>query len=88
MQERKDHCGREPCAKVPKLKREKATYNERSHNGVGDLESIQMLQKASNIEQNYEELEYVQTEMHGPWDVVASSTISTSSVDAQPLLSS
>jgi hypothetical protein len=39
----------------------------------------QMLQKAPNLEQNYEELEYVQTEMHGPWDVVASSTISTSS---------
>jgi len=53
-----------------------------------ELESIQMLQKAPNLEQNYEELEYVQAEMHGPWDVVASSTISTSSIDAQPLLSS
>jgi hypothetical protein len=53
-----------------------------------ELESIQMLQKAPNLEQNYEELEYVQAEMHGPWDVVTSSTISTSSIDAQPLLSS
>jgi serine/threonine protein kinase len=52
-----------------------------------ELEAIQMLQKAPNLEQNYEELEYVQAKMHGPWDV-ASSTISTSSVDAQPLLSS
>jgi serine/threonine protein kinase len=53
-----------------------------------ELESIQMLQKSPNLQQNYEELEYVQAEMHGPWDVVTSSTISTSSVDAQPLLSS
>ncbi|XP_062166433.1 wall-associated receptor kinase-like 10 [Alnus glutinosa] len=52
-----------------------------------ELEAIQMLQKAPNLEQNYEELEYVQAEMHGPWDVT-SSTISTSSVDARPLLSS
>jgi serine/threonine protein kinase len=53
-----------------------------------ELESIQMLQKAPNLEQNYEELEYVQAKMHRPCDVVASSTISTLSVDVQPLSSS
>jgi hypothetical protein len=53
-----------------------------------ELELVQMLQKAPKLQQNYEELEYVQEEMHGSWDVVASSTISTSSVDVQPLLSS
>jgi hypothetical protein len=53
-----------------------------------ELEAVQMLQKAPNLEQNYEELEYVQAEMHKPWNVVASSTISTSFVDSQPLLSS
>jgi len=53
-----------------------------------ELEAVQMLQKAPKLQQIYEELEYVQAEMHGPWDVVASSTISTLSVDAQPLLSS
>jgi hypothetical protein len=51
-----------------------------------ELELVQMLQKAPKLRQNYEELEYVQAEMHGSWDVVASSTISTSSVDVQPLL--
>jgi hypothetical protein len=46
------------------------------------------LQKAPNLQQNYEELEYVRAEMYESWDVVPSSTMSTSSVDVQPLLSS
>jgi hypothetical protein len=50
------------------------------------LEAIQMLQKAPNLQQNYEELEYVRTEMYEPQDVVPPSTMSTSSTDIQPLL--
>jgi hypothetical protein len=52
-----------------------------------ELEAVQMLQKAPNLQQNYEELEYVKGEMNEPWDV-PSSTMSTSSLDVQPLLSS
>ncbi|XP_059446763.1 wall-associated receptor kinase-like 22 [Corylus avellana] len=51
-----------------------------------ELEAVQTLQKAPNLQQNYEELEYVQAEMYEPWDAAPSST--TSSVDAQPLLPS
>ena len=47
-----------------------------------------MLQKAPNLQQDYEELEYVRAEMYEPWDVVPSSSMSTSSGDVQPLLSS
>jgi serine/threonine protein kinase len=53
-----------------------------------ELEAVQMLQKAPNLQQNYEELEYVRAKMYEPWDVVPSSTMSTSSLDVQPLLSS
>jgi serine/threonine protein kinase len=53
-----------------------------------ELEAVQMLQKAPNLQQNYEGLEYVRAEMYESWDVVPSSTMSTSSVDVQPLLSS
>jgi hypothetical protein len=53
-----------------------------------ELEAVQMLQKAPNLQQNYEELEYVRAEMYEPWDVVPSSTMSTSSLDVQLLLSS
>jgi serine/threonine protein kinase len=51
-----------------------------------ELEAVQVLQKAHTLQQDYEELEYVQAEMYESWDVVPSSTMSTSSVDAQPLL--
>jgi serine/threonine protein kinase len=40
-----------------------------------ELETVQMLQKAPKLQQNYDELEYVQAKMHRPWNVVASSTI-------------
>jgi len=53
-----------------------------------ELEAVQMLQKAPNLQQNYEELEYVRTEMYELQDVIPSSTMSTSSADVQPLLSS
>jgi serine/threonine protein kinase len=53
-----------------------------------ELEAIQMLEKAPNLQQNYEELEYVPAEMYEPLDDVPSSTMSTSSVDTQALLSS
>ncbi|XP_059446760.1 wall-associated receptor kinase-like 1 [Corylus avellana] len=53
-----------------------------------ELEAVQTLQKAPNLQQNYEELEYVRAEMYEPWDAAPSSTMSTSSVDAQPLLPS
>jgi serine/threonine protein kinase len=52
-----------------------------------ELESVQMLQKAPKLQQNYEESEYDQAEMYKSWDV-ATSTMSTLSIDAQPLLSS
>jgi len=53
-----------------------------------ELEAVQMFQKAPKLQQNYEELEYDQAEMHKLWDAVATSTMSTLSIDAQPLLSS
>ncbi|XP_059461865.1 wall-associated receptor kinase-like 22 [Corylus avellana] len=46
-----------------------------------ELEAVQMLQKAPNLQQDYEELEYVRADMYEPWDVVQSSTLSTSSGD-------
>jgi surface polysaccharide O-acyltransferase-like enzyme len=52
-----------------------------------ELEAIQMLQNAPKLKQNYEGLEYDQTEMYTSWDV-ATSTMSTLSIDAQSLLSS
>jgi serine/threonine protein kinase len=51
-----------------------------------ELEAVQVLQKTHTLLQDYEELEYAQAEMYESWDVVPSSTMSTSSVDAQPLL--
>ncbi|XP_059446758.1 wall-associated receptor kinase-like 10 [Corylus avellana] len=53
-----------------------------------ELEIVQMPQKTPNLQQNYEELEYDRAEMYEPWDAEPKSTMSTSSVDAQPLLSS
>ncbi|KAK0590835.1 hypothetical protein LWI29_032307 [Acer saccharum] len=55
------------------------------------LEGIQASQKESNVQQNYEEVENVRTELIEPWDVVSTSTSSTfeivsKSVDVQPLL--
>ncbi|XP_062166965.1 wall-associated receptor kinase-like 10 [Alnus glutinosa] len=52
-----------------------------------ELDVVQMLQKAPNLQQNYEELEDVQAKMYEPPDVVPTSTMSTLFVDAQPLLS-
>ena len=51
-----------------------------------ELEAIQMLQKVPNLQQNYEELQYVQAEINELWDVVPTSTVPTSSADDQPLL--
>jgi serine/threonine protein kinase len=53
-----------------------------------ELEAVQMLQKAPKLQQNYEELEYDHAEMYKPWDAGATSTMSTLSIDSQPLLSS
>jgi serine/threonine protein kinase len=53
-----------------------------------ELEAIQTLEKAPNLQQNYEELEYVPAEMYELLDDVPSSTMSTSSMDTQALLSS
>ena len=56
------------------------------------LEAIQTLRKAPNVQQNYEEVEYVRSEMYGQWDVISTSTMSgadsgvASSSDAHPLL--
>jgi hypothetical protein len=51
-----------------------------------ELEVVQMLQKTTNLQPNYEELEYVRTEMYEPRDVIPSSAMSTLFVDVQPLL--
>ncbi|KAL4616099.1 hypothetical protein ACB092_07G174300 [Castanea dentata] len=40
------------------------------------LEVIQTFQKTPNVQQNYEEIEYVRTEMHEQWDDVSTSTMS------------
>ncbi|XP_059454879.1 wall-associated receptor kinase 2-like [Corylus avellana] len=52
-----------------------------------ELEGVRMLQKAPKLQQNYEEHEYVQEGMYKPWDVSTSSTMSTLSIDTQPLVS-
>ena len=57
------------------------------------LEAVQMLQKAPNVQQNYEEVEYAKTEMYEQWDAISLSTMSgmdsgvASSSGTQPLLS-
>ena len=57
------------------------------------LEAIRMLRKAPNVQQNYEEVEYVTIEMYEQWDAISTSTMSTadsgvvSSSDSRPLLS-
>ncbi|XP_059446773.1 wall-associated receptor kinase-like 10 [Corylus avellana] len=51
-----------------------------------ELEAVQMLQKVPNLQQNYEELQYVQAEINDLWDVVPTSTVPTSSADDRPLL--
>ena len=56
------------------------------------LEAIQSLQTTPNVQQNYEEVEYVRSEMYEQWDVISTSTMSgadsgvASSSDAHPLL--
>jgi serine/threonine protein kinase len=39
------------------------------------LEAVQMLQKAPNVQQNYEEVEYPKTEMYKQWDDISISTM-------------
>ncbi|XP_050261097.1 wall-associated receptor kinase-like 3 isoform X1 [Quercus robur] len=57
------------------------------------LEAIQTLQKTPNVQQNYEEIEYVKTRMHEQWDDVSTSTMLgvdsgvASSSSSRPLLS-
>ena len=57
------------------------------------LEVVQMLQKALNVQQNYEEVEYAKTEMYEQWDAISLLTMSSmdngvaSSSGTQPLLS-
>ncbi|XP_059438491.1 wall-associated receptor kinase-like 1 [Corylus avellana] len=51
-----------------------------------ELEMVQMPQKAHNLQQNYEELEYDRAEMYEPSDAESKSTMSTSSGNVQPLL--
>ena len=58
---------------------------------VMQLEAIQTLQKTPNVQQNYEEVEYVITKMHEQWDDVstmsgANSGVASSS-GSHPLLS-
>lgn len=49
-----------------------------------ELEGTQKAVKASHVEQNHEEIEYVRNEVIGPRDVASTST----STDVLPLLSS
>nr|POE89565.1 wall-associated receptor kinase-like 2 [Quercus suber] len=57
------------------------------------LEAVQTLQKTPNVQQNYEEVEYVITEMHEQLDAVSTSTMSAvdsgvaSSLGSRPMLS-
>ncbi|XP_050260506.1 wall-associated receptor kinase-like 1 isoform X2 [Quercus robur] len=57
------------------------------------LEAIQTLQKTPNVQQTYEEVEYVRTEMYEQWDDVSTSTMSgadsglASTSGSRPLLS-
>ena len=57
------------------------------------LEAVQTLQKTPNVQQNYEEVEYVKTEMFEQRDAVSTSTMScadsgvASSSSSRPLLS-
>ncbi|XP_075646272.1 wall-associated receptor kinase-like 3 [Castanea sativa] len=57
------------------------------------LEAVQTLQKASNVQQNHEEVECVRSEMYEQWDVISTSTMSgadnsvASSSASRPLLS-
>ncbi|XP_075644289.1 wall-associated receptor kinase-like 10 [Castanea sativa] len=57
------------------------------------LEAIQTLRTTPNVQQNYEEVENVRSEMYEQWDVISTSTMSgadsgvASSSDAHPLLS-
>ena len=53
-----------------------------------ELEAIQMWQKDHNLQENYDEFEYVQGERYTPGDDLPPSTTSTLSVDAQPFLAS
>ncbi|KAM5586281.1 hypothetical protein ABKV19_005271 [Rosa sericea] len=41
---------------------------------AAELEGIQMTEKTSNGKQNYEEVEFVRTELIEPWDIASSST--------------
>ena len=56
------------------------------------LEAIWMLRKAPNVQQNYEEVEYVRSEMYEQCDVISTLTMLgadsgvASSSDAHPLL--
>ena len=57
------------------------------------LEAVQMLRKAPNVQQNCEEVEYVTIEMSEQWDAISTSRMSSanngvvSSSDSRPLLS-
>ncbi|KAM4080967.1 hypothetical protein ACJW30_11G057700 [Castanea mollissima] len=57
------------------------------------LEAVQTLPKASNVQQNHEKVECVRSEMHEQWDVISTSTMSgvdnsvASSSASRPLLS-
>ncbi|KAM5580149.1 wall-associated receptor kinase-like 8 [Rosa sericea] len=48
---------------------------------TSELEGIQMTEKTSNGEQNYEEVEFVRTESVEPWDIPSSSTGTGSALD-------
>ena len=57
------------------------------------LEAVQTLRKAPNVQQNCEKVEYVTTEMYEQWDAISTSRMSNanngvvSSSDSRPLLS-
>ena len=58
-----------------------------------ELEAVQTLRKASYVQQNYEEVECVRSDMYEQWDVISTSTMSgadnnvASSSNTYPLLS-
>ncbi|KAM5570035.1 hypothetical protein ABKV19_017180 [Rosa sericea] len=48
---------------------------------TAELEVIQMAEKTSNAQQNYEDVEFVRTESIQPWDIASSSTGTRSALD-------
>ncbi|TXG68847.1 hypothetical protein EZV62_003782 [Acer yangbiense] len=78
-------------SKDVKLRIAKWKLRLRPTHKIEDYHGYVSITKESNVQQNYEEVEYVRTESIEPWDVVSTSTSSTfeivsKSVDVHPLL--